>query len=236
MSPCLSQCLPTSSCGGFRMMTFGGPRMGFIMSIPVSLVGEEYIDLTTDLFKRIHFFLENSLGELLNSKIRFDFKEAPALICIGIAFFLHPQFTHFHVFPLSVTRSAVSKRNTIPLSVFIWCADSAAQAQRKRGRERDRRNKKGERTVRPTSEEQEFSLSAQSLCRVCCFWRSVRRIHSYTTSWCRRNVWHFCTYCTCDYLPASGKRECTCLRKVSRKKPPYLLWTPLECGDKMLLQ
>lgn len=103
------------------MITFGGPRMGFIMSIFVSLVGEECLGLNTDLFKRIQFFfsLENSLEELLNSKIRFDFKEAPALICIGIAFFLHPQFTHFHVFPLSVTCSAVSKRNTIPLSVFI---------------------------------------------------------------------------------------------------------------------
>lgn len=85
------------------------------------------------------FPLENSLEELLNSKIRFDFKEAPALICIGIAFFLHPQFTHFHVFPLSVTCSAVSKRNTIPLSVFIWCADSAAQAEGERQEKQERR-------------------------------------------------------------------------------------------------
>lgn len=161
--------------------------MGFIKSFFfLSLVGEECIGLNT---KESIFFLENSLVEFLNSQIRFDFKEAPALFCIGIAFFLHPQFMHFHVFPLSVTCSAVSRWNIIPLSVFIWCADSAAQAERET-EETKKRETKGERTVRLTSEKQEFSLSAQRLCRVCCFWRRAQRIHNYTNSYISV---HLCT-------------------------------------------
>lgn len=199
MSPRLLQCLQRVEVF-MTKITFGGPRMGFIMNPHPSVLcisgrwgmhGLEYWSFQKNPVP-VFFFLENSLKELLNSKIRFDFKEAPALICIGIAFFLHPQFTHFHVFPLSVTCSAVSKRNTIPLSVFIWCADSAAQAEKEW--ERERRNKKetkGERTVRLTSEKQEFSLSAWSLCRVCCFWKKCTE-----DSWLlQHSIILACAYC-----------------------------------------
>ena len=47
--------------------------------ICVSLVGEECVASNTDHFKKVFFFLENSLELLLNSKIGFDFKVALTL-------------------------------------------------------------------------------------------------------------------------------------------------------------
>lgn len=76
------------------------------------LVAAECFGTDARLFLLLKWFLRDDKIP----KIALDFKEAPARVCIGIAFFLHP---HLHVFPLSVTCSAVSKGNTIPLRVFI---------------------------------------------------------------------------------------------------------------------
>lgn len=49
-------------------ITFGGPRMGAVMILHwyfVSPVGEEFVGLNTDHFKRFIFVLESSLEAIL---------------------------------------------------------------------------------------------------------------------------------------------------------------------------
>lgn len=194
------------------IITFGGPRMGFIMSphplVLVSLVGEECMDLNTDHFKRIP---GKQFGGVIKFQNQIWFQRgASTLICIGIAFFLHPQFTHFHVFPLSVTCSAVSKRNTIPLSVFIWCADSAAQAKREeKQKKKERRKERGlsDRHLRIRNLVFQHKAFVESVVSG----RSARRIQNCCNTASHVHVRKVCVtccvYCMCSYIVSYGLKQ-----------------------------
>lgn len=127
----------------------------------MSFVGEECFGLNADHFIRIHFLV---LEALLYSNIRFDFKEAPYAYLHWNSFLFTPTVHALPCVPIVRDPLCCLQTKHYTLSVFIWCVDSAAQAEWGRKTKR-------ERTVRPTSEKQEFSLSAQSLCRGCCFWK-----------------------------------------------------------------
>lgn len=161
--------LISPKCRGFMILITFGELDGLFndpsSTARLSLVGEECIVLNTDDFMRIQFFLENSLEALLNSKIRYDFKECLHLFVLGLLFFnTHSWCTSTYSY--CPWPAPLSPNETLAVSVFIWCADSAAQAEK----EWEETEKKEERTVKVTSEKQEFGLSAQSLCRGCCFW------------------------------------------------------------------
>lgn len=117
---------------------------------------------------------------LLHPWIRFDFR--------GLHTYLHWNCFLFtptlHVFPLSVTCSAVSKANMFPLSVFIWCADFCCSCREEKNRRRRKKKAQRERARERSLSDQHLrslSLVIQGkencfLCRLCCFCRRCRGV------------------------------------------------------------
>lgn len=116
------QGLLTSSCSSF-ILTFGRAAIGFIISTSVSLVGEECIG--SIIVKEFICFLE------IQNQILF--KKPPDTLSLLLTLELHSFYTHafvhFHVFHCPGP-ALLSPDETLNLCVFIWCADSAAQAER----------------------------------------------------------------------------------------------------------
>lgn len=144
-------------CGGFMMpITFGGTRIGFIMSpihwYSVSLVGEECIGLDIDHFKRIIFFLGG-----INSEIRFDFKRPLNLFALELLSF----YAHNSCVP--IVRDlfcCLQTKHYTPLCIYLMCGFCCPG----RGTVKKRRDKWDKNCqTRPICEKQEFRRS-------CCFW------------------------------------------------------------------